>query len=93
MPARACCVLAATVLLLVGCSKPADQPAGKAAGADVLPGTISDAMLDVDQSRSQPLLQPPPPSKAAAVDTPSDDASDAEAEAPAKPDAAPAPTN
>jgi len=92
MPASVSFILPAICLaLLAGCNKPAEQPAGKAAGAEVLPGTISDAMLNVDQSRSQPLLQPPPATKAAAVDAPSEAASDAEADAPANPDAAPAP--
>jgi hypothetical protein len=52
-------IIAALVLLaLGGCSKSAPPPAGKAAGAQVLPGSISDAMLDVDTSQAQPLLQP-----------------------------------
>ena len=97
MPTRVFCLLPVSCLalglMLSGCSKGADQPAGKAAGAQVLPGTISDAMLNLDQSRSQPLLQPAPRGKAAAADTQSDDASDAApADAPAAP-AATAPAN
>jgi hypothetical protein len=81
MSIRALCVLPVTCLALLqaGCGKGADQPAGKAAGAEVLPGTISDAMINVDQSQSQPLLQPAPPSKTTAADAPDDAASDATA--------------
>lgn len=77
--------------LLGGCGKAPAPPAGKAAGAQVLPGTISDSMLDLDKSQSQPLLQPAPRSHAAGPDTASDAADDtaaAPADAPAvKPEA------
>ena len=80
--------LACTALVLLGaCGKGAEPPAGKAAGAQVLPGTISDSMLNVDRTQSQPLLAPPPPPKGLAVDTASDDAADTAAPAPALPDA------
>jgi hypothetical protein len=82
----------APVLMLSGCGKGGDQPVGKPAGAQVLPGTISDAMLNLDQSQSQPLLQPAPQTRATAPAVPSDDASDAAVDVPVKPDAA-APTN
>jgi hypothetical protein len=76
MPFRSAGVLLATCLALAGCSKGADQPAGKAAGAQVLPGTISDAMLNLDQSRARPLLQPEPRTVASASDAASDEPSD-----------------
>jgi hypothetical protein len=89
MPARSCRFLICTALvLLAGCEKAAQPPAGKAAGAQVLPGTISDSMLDVDRSQSQPLLAPPPRTRDDAGVTATDDASDAAVDAPAKPDAA-----
>ena len=72
--------------LLCACGKAPAPPAGKAAGAEVLPGTISDAMLNVDQSQSRPLLQPPPRKAGPAADASdsADDAPEAAAE-PAKP--------
>jgi len=86
MSTRTVLVLCATCLLLAACSKGAQQPAGKAAGAQVLPGTVSDAMLNLDQSRAQPLLQPPPRTVATADDSPSDAPSEAPAAAePAQP--------
>ena len=96
MPLPACSfrslTCAALLLALGACGKGADQTAGKAAGAQVLPGTISDAMLNLDQSHSQPLLQPVQHTKDAAPDAATDDASDAAADTPVKPDA-PAPAN
>ncbi len=89
LPARpfqmlACVLLA---LALAACSKATDQTAAKAAGAPVLPGTISDAMLNLDQSRSQPLLQPAPTAKDVTSVTATDEPSDAAVDAPSKPDA------
>jgi hypothetical protein len=82
-PLIVCCA----TLLLAACGKPADQPAAKAAGGQVLPGTISDAMLNLDQSKSQPLLQPAPvvhgPANADASDAAAEPAADAAAPAPA----------
>jgi hypothetical protein len=82
MPLRSARTLPALclALLLAGCSKGAEPPAGKAAGAQVLPGSISDAMLDLDQSRARPLLQPPPPTVVTANDAASDAPSDVAAE-------------
>jgi hypothetical protein len=80
-------VTCAALVLLAGCGKAAEPPAGKAAGAQVLPGTISDAMLDVDRSQSQPLLAPPPRARDATIDTATGDASDAPSDAPVLPDA------
>lgn len=71
------------LLLLSACGKSSAPPAGKAAGADVLPGTISDAMINVDQSQSRPLLQPPPRAHGPAIEV--SDAPDAPSEAPAEP--------
>lgn len=74
--------------LLCACGKAPAPPAGKAAGAEVLPGTISDAMLNVDQSQSRPLLQPAPKKAGPAADA-SDPADDAAADAPAEKPATP----
>jgi hypothetical protein len=73
MPVRSARILLASCLALAGCGKAAEQPAGKAAGAQVLPGTISDAMLNLDQSRARPLLQPVPRTVVSASDAASDE--------------------
>ncbi len=70
-------VVCVALLTLGGCSKPAPPPAGQAAGAQVLPGTISDAMLNLDRSQAGPLLQPVQHVHLAPVADASDDASDA----------------
>ncbi len=79
------------VLMLGSCSKTANPPPGHAAGGEVLPGTISDAMLETDRSRAQPLLQPAPRTRATDSDTSgaaSDAAPDEAAAAPVAPAAA-----
>jgi len=86
MPALRFLMVFGAAAMLAACSKPADQGAAKAAGAQVLPGTISDAMVNLDQSKSQPLLQPAPVAHGPIAD----DASEAAAE-PAADAAAPAP--
>lgn len=51
--------LLSLALALAGCGdKAAQQAPGKAAGGEVLPGTISDAMINVDQSRVQAPVEP-----------------------------------
>lgn len=91
--ATRCLLVACVALALSGCGKAANQPASKAAGAQVLPGTISDSMLNLDQSRAQPLLQPAPTIQSAAKGTPTADASEIPADsAPVPPEPA-APAN
>lgn len=51
-------IVALALLALAACGKAAPPPAGKAAGADVVAGTISDAMLDTDRSRTMAPMQP-----------------------------------
>jgi hypothetical protein len=78
-------------LALSACSKPAPPPAGKAAGGEVQPGTISDAMLNLDQSQAQAPLQPVQDRHATAADIMGDAsgaASDAAAPEAPQPDAA-----
>jgi hypothetical protein len=89
----------ALVLLLAlgGCQKSAEPEKGaaKAAGGDVLPGSVSDAMIDLDGATGTPPLQPAPKAKASAAApeaTASADATAAATETPAVPAAAaPAP--
>lgn len=66
-------------LALGGCGKKADDKAAAAAGAEVLPGTISDDMIDLDTSTASPPLAPVRTEKKKAA-APS--ASEAAAEAP-----------
>lgn len=83
-------------LALGACDKTPDHSAAKAAGGKVLPGTISDAMLNLDQSRARPLLQPPVRERGPAADATGDNADDTaapDAPAPADAVAKPAPTN
>lgn len=54
-------------LAMAGCQKQADVKA-PAAGGEVLPGSVSDAMLDTDRSQAQaPVLAATPTSSAKAV--------------------------
>ncbi|WP_353230592.1 hypothetical protein [Novosphingobium sp.] len=75
--AIAVCTLSVT---LAACSKAPEASAGKAAGAQVLPGTISDAMPNLDRSQAQPLLQAAPAAISAAVDPGADAASNSAAD-------------
>lgn len=50
---------------LAGCGSQAPAPAAPATGGEVLPGTVSDAMLDTSRSRAEPPLLPVRPTDAA----------------------------
>ena len=83
-------------LALGACDKTPDHSAAKAAGGKVLPGTISDAMLNLDQSRARPLLQPPPREQGPAAEATGDSSADAGSAVeppPAEAVAKPVPTN
>ncbi|PKB14735.1 hypothetical protein B0I00_2333 [Novosphingobium kunmingense] len=54
---RAAAASLAVVLALSGCGKSEREAGGKAEG-EVLPGSVSDAMLPYDQVKSQPPLAP-----------------------------------
>lgn len=58
-----------SLLALAGCSKQAGPQAGPTANGNVLPGTVSDAMLDTDRSQAQAPLAPVSHSAAAGIDT------------------------
>lgn len=51
-------LLFALSLALAGCGEEKRQPAKGTAGGEVLEASVSDAMLPVDQVRSQPPLAP-----------------------------------
>lgn len=64
-------LVAGALALLAGChgqespaDKGTDRGGAKAAGGEVLPGSVSDAMIDLDGATGTPPLQPPPPVKA-----------------------------
>ena len=75
------CTLAlalAPLLMLAGCDSLTAPKAGPTASGEVLPGTISDAMLNTDRSQAQPPLAPVANSPAA-EDKKADGASQSEA--------------
>lgn len=84
----------ALVLLLAlgGCQKSAEPEKGaaKAAGGDVLPGSVSDAMIDLDGATGTPPLQPAPKAKASAAAPEATASADATTAAPTETPAAPA---
>ncbi|WP_225207121.1 hypothetical protein [Novosphingobium huizhouense] len=67
-------------LALAGCGKQDADKGAPAAGGEVLPGTVSDAMIDLDTSTAQPPLQPVAPSGAARAARAPDDAASGAAE-------------
>jgi len=69
-------LLAPLLLALTGCGLGDDSSGKDAAAGQVLPGTISDAMVPLDTVRSQPPLAPPPGQAKPAGDA--SDAADAE---------------
>jgi hypothetical protein len=81
-------------LLATGCGKKTEEATGDAVTGEVLPGSISDAMIDLDTSTAAPPLAPVKPADKTTVQgSPSDAAPDvvADTEPAAKPaDKAPA---
>ncbi|MGV3511122.1 MAG: hypothetical protein ACO1OX_03865 [Novosphingobium sp.] len=72
-------------LVIGGCGKSGDDKVATAAGGEVLPGTISDDMIDLDTSTASPPLAPVQAEKKQAAPKDGDAAEEApvEAEAPA----------
>ena len=62
-------LLLSGVLLLSACGSEKADPNARAAGGEVLPGTISDAMIDLDRSTATPPLVPARASKAGPAET------------------------
>lgn len=82
--------LALGLCLLAGaCDKKADEASTSAAGGEVLPGTISDAMINLDTSTASPPLAAVHAEKKAAAPEASEAAADEAVAEPAAP-AAPA---
>ncbi len=68
----------APLLMLAGCDSLTAPKAGPTASGEVLPGTVSDAMLNTDRSQAQPALAPVANSPAG-KDQKAEDASQSEA--------------
>ena len=69
-------------LLVAGCNKQADGGTAEASTGEVLPGSISDAMIDLDTSTASPPLAPiKEPATKAVASSASEPAQDAEAAA------------
>ena len=82
--------VAVVPLVLAACQQqPAPQGGGKAAGGEVLPGSVSDAMIDLDGATGTPPLQPAPKARASDKAPASEAPAAAPEPAPAEP-AAPA---
>lgn len=92
LPSRHLILALAPLLLLLGaCGKSSAPQAGSTASGEILPGSVSDAMLDTDRSQAQPPLAPAAHSAAPRTDSgASADASETATDAAATIDAAPA---
>jgi hypothetical protein len=76
----------AICLALAACNEPPEQGKAAAASAEVLPGSISDDMIDLDTSTAAPPLAPVKPTatkKAATDDGDEADSEEADADTPA----------
>jgi len=58
LPPVALGLLLGPLLLLAGCDQLSAPKAGPTASGEVLPGTVSDAMLNTDQSQAEAPLAP-----------------------------------
>ena len=76
-PILALALCAMLGLLVAGCGQKAETTAGDAVTGEVLPGSISDAMIDLDTSTAMPPMAPVKPvEKTAAKASASDAAPD-----------------
>jgi hypothetical protein len=58
LPPLALGLMLSPLLMLAGCGQSSVPKAGGTASGDVLPGTVSDAMLNTDRSQAQAPLAP-----------------------------------
>lgn len=85
-----CLLVLAPLLPLGACNSSSAPQASSTASGEILPGSVSDAMLDTDRSQAQAPLAPAAHSAAAKVDPgASADASDTTADPAATTDTAP----
>jgi hypothetical protein len=91
LPSRSVAVVLVPLLALGACNSASTPQASSTASGEILPGSVSDAMLDTDRSQAQAPLAPAARSAAAKVDDgASADASDAAADPAATTDIVPA---
>lgn len=62
-PTLAFALCATLGLLVAGCGQKAENAAGDAVTGEVLPGSISDAMIDLDTSTATPPMAPVKPTE------------------------------
>lgn len=62
--------LALCLLLVAGCNRQTDESKAKAQGGEILPGSISDDMIDLDTSTASPPLAPAKAAAGKKVTTP-----------------------
>ena len=86
LPSRPLILALAPLLLLGACGKSSAPQASSTASGEILPGSVSDAMLDTDRSQAQAPLAPVAHSNAAKADS----SATADASAPANDAAVPA---
>lgn len=92
MARKSALCLTAPFLLLAACQGEEKAPAAGTAGGEILPASVSDAMLPLDTVRSQPPLAPRPAAAGADKADAGDKAEDAGEASPASstpPSAAP----
>lgn len=58
LPLSALCLVLSPLFLVTGCGKQSGPQAGPTASGEVLPGTVSDAMLDTDRTQAEAPLAP-----------------------------------
>ena len=77
--------------LVAGCGQKSGQGKMAAGGSEVLPGSVSDAMLDLDRSKAEAPLMAPAPDSTGLSASLRHAAADASASDAPQPDAAPTP--
>ncbi|GEO00158.1 hypothetical protein NSE01_19900 [Novosphingobium sediminis] len=90
LPTRTVIAALAPLLFLGACGKSSGPQAGSTASGEILPGSVSDAMLDTDRSQAQAPLAPAAHTAAKVDAGASADAADAAADIPTTPDGGPA---
>lgn len=91
LPSRPLVFALASVLLLGGCGTSSAPQASATASGEILPASVSDAMLETDRSQAKAPLAPAAHSAAAKAEaSTAAESSDSASDTTASPDAAPA---
>lgn len=85
-PSSTFALCAALGLLVVGCNKKADEVAPEVVTGEIMPGSISDAMINLDTSTATPPMAPVIASPKASDKKPAGDGKPAVDEDPAPPE-------